>query len=105
VKNGYVYDPLNGINGQKMDIAVKEGKIVDRVDEHKARIIDASGMIAMPGGVDIHTHIAGGEVNSGRLLRPEDHFKDHESRTPLTRSGVGRSIPSTFTTGYRYSRM
>ncbi len=105
MKNGYVYDPLNGINGQKMDIAVKEGKIVDRVDEHKARIIDASGMAVMPGGVDIHTHIAGGEVNSGRLLRPEDHFKDFESRTPLTRSGVGRSIPSTFTTGYRYSRM
>lgn len=105
MKNGYVYDPLNGINGQKMDIAVKEGKIVDRVDEHKARIIDASGMTVMPGGVDIHTHIAGGEVNSGRLLRPEDHFKDYESKTPLTRSGVGRSIPSTFTTGYRYSRM
>jgi len=105
VKNGYVYDPLNGINGQIMDIAAKDGKIVDRVDEHKARIVDASGMTVMPGGVDIHTHIAGGEVNSGRLLRPEDHFKDYESRTLLTRSGVGRSIPSTFTTGYRYCRM
>lgn len=105
VKNGFVYDPLNRIDGQKMDIAVKDGKIVERVDEHKATIIDASGMIVMPGGVDIHTHIAGAEVNTGRLLRPEDHFKDFELKTSITRSGVGRSIPSTFTTGYRYSRM
>jgi formylmethanofuran dehydrogenase subunit A len=105
VKNGCVYDPLNRINGQKMDIAVKDGKIVERVDEHKATIIDASGMLVMPGGVDIHTHVAGAEVNSGRLLRPEDHFKDFEVKTSITRSGVGRSVPSTFTTGYRYSRM
>ena len=105
VKNGFVYDPLNRIDGQKMDIAVKDGKIVERVDEHKATIIDALGMVVMPGGVDIHTHIAGAEVNTGRLLRPEDHFKDFELKTSITRSGVGRSIPSTFTTGYRYSRM
>ncbi|MEM2876434.1 MAG: formylmethanofuran dehydrogenase subunit A, partial [Candidatus Bathyarchaeia archaeon] len=45
------------------------------------------------------------EVNSGRLLRPEDHLKDFELKTNVTRSGVGYSIPSTFTTGYRYARM
>ena len=88
-----------------MDIAIKDGKVVEKVDEKKAEVIDASGMIVMPGGVDIHCHIAGAEVNSGRLLRPEDHYKDVEVKTALTRSGVGYSIPSTFTTGYRYSRM
>ena len=105
MKNGFVYDPLNGIDGQKMDIAIKDGKIVERVDERRATVVDASGMIVMPGGVDIHTHIAGSEVNTGRMLRPEDHFRDFETKTSVTRSGVGRSIPSTFTTGYRYSRM
>jgi formylmethanofuran dehydrogenase subunit A len=105
VKNGFVYDPLNGVNGEKMDIAVKDGKIVEKVNERRARKIDASGMIVMPGGVDIHTHIAGSEVNTGRLLRPEDHFRDVECKTSTTRSGVGHSIPSTFTTGYRYARM
>lgn len=105
VKNGFVYDPLNGIRGQKMDIAVKDGKIVEKVNERKGKVIDATGMIVMPGGVDIHTHIAGAEVNTGRLLRPEDHFKDFEPKTLVTRSGVGHSVPSTFTTGYRYSRM
>ncbi len=88
-----------------MDIFIQNGRIVERVDEKKAEIVDASGMIVMPGGVDIHCHIAGAEVNSGRLLRPEDHFKDIEVKTAVTRSGVGYSIPSTFTTGYRYSRM
>jgi formylmethanofuran dehydrogenase subunit A len=105
IKNGFVYDPLNGINGEKMDIAIMDGKIVDKVHEHKAKKIDATGLTVMPGGVDIHTHIAGAEVNTGRLLRPEDHAKDIERKTTLTRSGVGYSIPSTFTTGYRYSRM
>jgi formylmethanofuran dehydrogenase subunit A len=105
IKNGIVYDPLNRVNGEKMDIAIKDGKIVEKVDEKRAEVIDASGMMVMPGGVDIHSHIAGAEVNSGRLLRPEDHFRDVEAKTAVTRSGVGYSIPSTFTTGYRYSRM
>lgn len=105
VRNGFVYDPANGVDGDRMDIAVKDGKIVEKVNERRAKKVDASGMIVMPGGVDIHSHIAGPEVNTGRELRPEDHFRDYERRTPVTRSGVGRSIPSTFTTGYRYSRM
>ncbi len=88
-----------------MDLAISNGSIVKRVDEKKAEVIDASGMIVMPGGVDIHSHIAGAEVNAGRLLRPEDHFRDVEVKTAITRSGVGYSIPSTFTTGYRYARM
>jgi formylmethanofuran dehydrogenase subunit A len=105
IKNGFVYDPINGIDGEKMDIAIKNGRIVESVDEHEAKKIDAAGLTVMPGGVDIHTHIAGAEVNTGRLLRPEDHAKDFERKTAITRSGVGHSVPSTFTTGYRYSRM
>lgn len=104
IKNGFVYDPLNRIDGEKMDICIRDGKIVESVKD-KANVVDASGMIVMPGGVDLHSHIAGGEVDTARLLRPEDHVKDVEAKTALTRSGVGYSIPSTFTTGYRYSRM
>lgn len=105
IRNGFVYDPLNCVKGERMDIAIKEGKIADRVNANRVKVIDASGMVVMPGGVDIHTHIAGAEVNAGRLLRPEDHIRDVESKTTITRSGVGHSIPSTFTTGYRYARM
>ncbi len=105
IKNGLVYDPLNGIDGERVDIFIQDGKIVDKVDERKAKTIDASEMVVMPGGVDIHTHIAGAEVNNARLLRPEDHFRDVEAKTNITRSGVGHSVPSTFITGYRYTRM
>jgi formylmethanofuran dehydrogenase subunit A len=105
IKNGFVFDPLNEINGEKMDIAIKNGKIVGKVNEKSAKIIDASGLTVMPGAVDIHTHIAGGEVNTGRIIRPEDHVKDVVRKTALTRSGTGYSIPSTFVTGYRYSKM
>jgi len=104
IKNGFVYDPLNRIDGEKMDICIRDGKIVKTVKD-SAKVVDASGMVVMPGGVDIHSHIAGGEVDTGRMLRPEDHVKDVEVKTAVTRSGVGYSIPSTFTTGYRYSRM
>ena len=89
IKNGFVYDPKNRIDGERMDIAIKDGKIVEEVEGKRKKVIDASGMIVMPGGVDIHSHIAGAKVNSGRMLRPEDHFKDVEVKTDKTRSGVG----------------
>ena len=104
VSNGWVYDPLNRIDGERMDIAIRDGRVVEGVSA-SAKIVDASGMVVMPGGVDIHSHIAGSKVNLGRMMRPEDHEKDVESRTSVMRAGVGRSIPSTFATGYRYARM
>jgi formylmethanofuran dehydrogenase subunit A len=33
IKNGYVYDPLNGVDGEQKDIFIKEGKIVEEVKE------------------------------------------------------------------------
>jgi len=39
------------------------------------------------------------------MMRPEDHSRDPEVKTKYTRSGVGHTIPSVFTTGYRYARM
>src|SRR3989337_941886 len=105
IKNGFVFDPINGINGEKMDVAIRNGKIVASVNDHKAKKIDATGLTVMPGGVDIHTHIAGAEVNTGRILRTEDHVKDVVRKTALPRSGVGYSVPSTFVNGYSYSTM
>ena len=53
IKNGYVYDPANRIDGDKMDIFVRNGKIVQKISGDFEQI-DASGMIVMAGGVDIH---------------------------------------------------
>src|SRR3989337_793366 len=58
IKNGAVYDPKNGIKGDKTDISIKDGKIVDKVSS-RATVIDANGRLVMPGGVDAHSHKAG----------------------------------------------
>ncbi len=105
IKNGTVIDPVNGIDGEVMDIAISNGKIVEKVDEYRAEVIDASRKLVLAGGVDIHSHIAGPKVNMGRLLRPEDHYRNLKPKTAVKRSGVGTSCPSTFTTGYEYSEM
>ena len=105
IKGGIVYDPLNKIEGEKKDILVADGKIVEDVNERNAKVIDATGKTVMPGGVDLHSHIAGSKINIGRLLRPEDHRKDAVLRGKKTRGGVGYSCPSTFVTGYRYAQM
>ena len=105
IKNGLVYDPINGIDGEKKEIHVKNGVVVDKVNGD-AKIIDASGMIVFPGGVDPHSHIAGAKVNVGRSFRPEDKpLEATMKRTKLTRSGTGFAVPSTWMTGYKYAQL
>src|ERR671915_467459 len=99
---GRVYDPANGIDGELRDVCLDGGKVVDELPSHAPRI-DASGMVVMPGGVDIHSHIAGPAVNAARKLAPEEHRAEAIDRTALTRSGTGGTVPSTFATGYRYA--
>ena len=62
----------------------------------------------MPGGVDIHSHLASSSCNHARRLLPEERAMDpapapglHDGA--LSRSGTGGTLPSTFTTGYRYA--
>ena len=104
IVNGTVHDPANGVDGKVRDICVKDGRIVKSVPANAQRI-DARGMVVMPGGVDIHCHIAGPKVNLARKLQPEDHRRDVHPRTPFTRSGTGGTVPSTFATGYRYATL
>ena len=64
--------------------------------------VDASGLVAMAGGIDIHSHIAGANVNTARLMLPEQH-RAHARRpaaTPLSEVGW-----STFETGRLYAQM
>jgi len=104
IVNGKVYDPANNIDGKIKEICIQDGRIVDSVPED-ATVIDAQGMVIMPGGVDIHCHIAGPKVNAARKLQPEDHRHDVHPGTPFTRSGTGGTVPSTFATGYRYATL
>lgn len=66
---GTLYDPANGKNGVVCDIHIRDGRIVDALHETPSRTLDLSGLIVMPGGVDIHSHVAGPKVCSGRRMR------------------------------------
>jgi len=108
IRNGSVFDPLNGINGDKKDIFIREGKVVpslSSVEQRDALVIDARGKTVMPGGVDSHSHVAGTKVNAGRLMRPEDHYKSVRTKTAITHSGSGYTVPSVYKQGYDYAAM
>jgi formylmethanofuran dehydrogenase subunit A len=107
VKNGFVFDPVQGIKGDKADIAIKDGKIVESSAlSAKAKTIDAAGKTVMAGAVEIHAHIAGPKVNEGRNYRPEDKLQvAYQKGSKTTRMAGGFSIPTTFKTGYEYARM
>jgi formylmethanofuran dehydrogenase subunit A len=102
IAGGRVYDPANGVAGETRDVCLDGGSVVAELPDHAPRI-DARGMVVMPGGVDIHAHIAGPKVNAARRLLPEEHRADVLDRTAITRSGSGGTVPSTFATGYRYA--
>ena len=106
ITGGQVYDPANGVDGEVRDICIDGGRIVAQLPADAPRL-DARGMVVMPGGIDIHAHIAASSVNQGRRLLPEEHTRDPAPAPALregaARSGTGGTIPSTFTTGYRYA--
>jgi len=61
VKGGHVVDPAQGLDGAQ-DIAIEHGRIVALAPNlptgEARRVLDARGLLATPGLIDIHTHIA-----------------------------------------------
>jgi formylmethanofuran dehydrogenase subunit A len=103
IKGAHIVDPANG-HDEIGDLWIRDDTIVAapqdgaRADE----TVDASGLIAMAGGIDIHSHIAGANVNTARLMLPEQH-RAHARRpaeTPLSKVGW-----TTFETGRLYAEM
>jgi formylmethanofuran dehydrogenase subunit A len=103
IEGGLVFDPRNGVHGEEMDICIEDGKVVE--EARGGDVIDARGMLVMPGGVDAHAHIAGAKVNSGRVMRPEDARRGIEPRTKLLRPSTGYTVPNCYAMGYRYARL
>ena len=104
---GTIYDPANQVDGEARDLCIEDGRIVASLPDG-APTLDVRGMVVMPGGVDIHSHLASSSCNHARRLLPEEHAADPAPRPALdpeeiARSGTGGTVPSTFTTGYRYA--
>ncbi|BCG03794.1 formylmethanofuran dehydrogenase subunit A (plasmid) [Paraburkholderia sp. PGU19] len=106
LRGGRVYDPASHIAGQISDICVRDGRIVDLPEQESVDCeYDASGMVIMAGGIDMHSHIGGGKVNLARLLMPEDHRGRRAPDNPLELASCGDCTPGTLATGYRYAEM
>src|SRR5688572_27488834 len=102
IKGGEIVDPAGGRIG-KGDLWIKDEEIVEAPRGGRAdQTFDASGCIVMAGAIDIHSHIGGGNVNTARLLLPEQHaaHRPRPAATPLSTAGW-----STFETGCRYAKM
>jgi len=68
IQNGHIIDTSQGISGTG-DILIEDGKIKDiktksreqiqktRDDDHTDRVIDAKGLIVLPGLIDMHVHL------------------------------------------------
>jgi formylmethanofuran dehydrogenase subunit A len=106
IVGGAVHDPANGVDGEERDVCIEDGRIVASLPDG-APTLDARGMVVMPGGVDIHAHFASSSCNHARRLIPDEHAADPAPAPDLIegtpRSGSGGTVPSTFTTGYRYA--
>ena len=78
---GILYDPAQKVNGELHDIFIRDGFIVcdPGPDAKFDEVFDIAGKVVMAGAIDIHTHIAGGNVNTARLLLPEQH-RNHMAR-------------------------
>ena len=95
---GAVHDPANGRDGIVADIWVEHGKIVPRPDDPTGfRRIDAGGRVVMPGGIDIHSHVAGPKVNAGRLIAPQ--------LASGRRGGSPAAVPTIHATGMLYAAL
>ena len=102
IKGGRIVDPAHK-RDEIGDLYIRGDRIVAPSAEARPdEIVNAEGLIVMAGGIDIHSHIAGSNVNTARLLMPEQH-RAHARRpaaTPLSNAGW-----STFETGCLYAEM
>ena len=110
LRGARIVDPANPGSASPRDLAVRDGRIVEAMPgERWDEVVDASGCIAMAGGIDLHTHIGGGKVNLARLLMVEDHRDAANPQAlptnPLELPSCGRCAPGTLATGYRYVEM
>src|ERR1700674_5783289 len=107
ITGGRVYDPANGIDGVIKDLYIADGRVASNAEPAESvRTIDASGMVVLPGGVDVHTHVAGGALNFARGLVPENQRAARKFLHGVDRrAGLGGMTPTTFATGYLYAGM
>lgn len=66
LRNGYLLDPQNGLNGCCGDVAIKDGEIarIGKVDGESLQELDLCGLTVTPGLIDFHAHFYSGGTNT-----------------------------------------
>lgn len=100
---GRVVDPANGPSAVR-DVWIRDGRIADAPGpgETVDQTFDVTGKIVMAGAVDVHSHIAGGNVTMSRLLLPELHVSEDPAGAGMP---FGTARWSSWETGRLYAEM
>ncbi|MEA2833053.1 MAG: formylmethanofuran dehydrogenase subunit [Methylobacteriaceae bacterium] len=102
LRGGRIIDPVGG-DTRVGDLFIGDDRVVAQPPGRTAdHTYDVTGKIIMAGGIDIHSHIAGGNVNTARLLLPELHPGQTPSSANLP---LSTARWSTFETGCLYAKM
>ena len=102
LRGGHIVDPATGRDGVG-DVWFENDRIIAPPISGKADVeMDVSGHVVMAGAIDIHSHIAGGNVNTARLLLPELH---RAMRARLEGTPLSTAKWSTYETGRLYAQM
>lgn len=96
IQGGKVYDPANGVDGEVRDVFIADGRVVATLPDcaktdAKTETIDATGCIVMPGGVEMHAHIASTTVNTARMIQ--------------SAAGYDTVVPTSTQTGSQYAKL
>jgi formylmethanofuran dehydrogenase subunit A len=102
IAGGRIIDPADG-RDDVGDVWMRDGRIVQAPNgERPDTTYDAAGKIVMAGAIDVHSHIAGWNVNAARLLLPELYAAATQRSRSLSSADVQLS---TLMTGYLYAAM
>ena len=86
IKGGRIIDPAQG-RDELGDVWMRDGRVIAAPAQGASpdATHDATDLIVMAGAIDIHSHIAGPNVNTARLLLPEQHRRStpRPAHTPL----------------------
>lgn len=95
IRGGHLIDPRNGIDAVR-DVAIAGGRIVEvaeRIDPSRAkRVADATGLLVVPGLIDIHAHVFYGTeehayLSNGWSAVPPDSHSFRNGQTTLVDVG------------------
>ncbi len=96
IEGATIHDPAHGRDGVVGDIWFEGGRIIEPPSAERraaASRIAGRGLVAMPGGVDLHSHVVGPKVAAGRRISP------HLAR------GATAAVPTIAATGDLYASL